>query len=401
MARTWLMGSGDSMDKNLGLRLGWDDLREEVLALRREIHRWPEPGHAEYATVAKLSDFLTRYSVKVKKVTNTGLLAFTDAGKKQTVALRVDLDALSVEEKTGVDFTSCNPGFMHACGHDAHACIGAAVAVMCQQMADRLPVNVKVIFQPAEEASPQGGAKAMIGEGVLKNPDVDAVLGFHSWPDYPVGEVGVRPGPMMAASDRIMVDLWGSGTHAAQPHRGVDSILMASTLIQAMYRDIPREIDPFAWYVLSIGRFEAGTRYNVICDHAFAEGTLRTFNKELRETLHKKLCELAEHIGSQYGGKAQMSIVRGYDAVNNDHGLTERFVTHARTVLGAAAVHTEGLPSLIAEDFSAYGQECPSIYFHLGCGGDNPLHSDRFLVAEEAIDVGVNLIQSFLLNYQQ
>lgn len=378
----------------------WETLSDEVLELRQEIHKWPELGHAEYATAAKLMDFLLRHSVPVSCVGKTGLSAFIDAGREHTIALRVDIDALPIEEKTGAAFASEHKGYMHACGHDAHASIGAAIAVIAQEMKKSLPVNLKVIFQPAEECSPEGGAQELIAEGVLDAPYVDEIIGFHVWPDYPLGEIGVRPGPIMAASDRIKLDLWGVGTHAAQPHKGIDAILMMTTLIQAIYRDLPRQVDPFAWYVMSFGKLEAGTRYNVICDHASAEGTLRTFDKTLREDLHNNLSQLAKSIAAQYGGKANVEIVRGYDSVHNDSGLTGKFIEHAQHFLGKEAVHTNDFPSLIGEDFSAYGRVRPSLYFHLGCGCKHSLHSDHFLVDERALAIAVELIMSFLLKYQ-
>ncbi|MHC1715573.1 MAG: M20 family metallopeptidase [Acidaminococcaceae bacterium] len=382
------------------IRNNWEALSAEVFELRQEIHKWPELGHAEYATAARLMDFLLRHAVPVTCVGKTGLSAFIDAGREHTIALRVDIDALPIAEKTGVAFASQHKGYMHACGHDAHASIGVAIAAMAQIMKKSLPVNLKVIFQPAEECSPEGGAKEMIAEGVLDTPHIDAIMGFHVWPDYPLGEIGVRSGPIMAASDRIKLDLWGVGTHAAQPHKGIDAILMITTLMQAIYRDLPRKVDPFAWYVMSFGKLEAGTRYNVICDHASAEGTLRTFDKTLREELHHSLSDLAKNVATQYGGKANVEITRGYDSVHNDSCLTAKFIEHAQRVLGKESVHTENFPSLIGEDFSAYGKERPSLYFHLGCGCTHSLHSDCFLVDEKALAIAVELIMSFLLQYK-
>lgn len=377
----------------------WNEIKDTAVNLRHELHAWPELGYQEIETTRRICQFLTGHGVAHRTFDNlTGLVAFIDAGKPVTVGLRVDIDALPLEENTGAPFSSKNKGVMHACGHDMHASTGAAMAVLLHRMRERLPVNVKVLFQPAEECNPHGGAKAMEELGVLRNPDVSFMLGFHVWPGYPLGEIGIRPGPMMASSNKFRITVNGVAAHAAQPHKGVDAILIASEILHAVYTVLPRTVDSFTSYVLSIGEILSRGRYNIISDHVEMVGTVRTLDGETRDYIRGWLAGTVERLPAVYGGKGSLVFDQGYDVVVNDAALTGLFTRHAEALLGEAAVHTLTPPSLVAEDFSVFSNAVPSIYFHLGCGCSHSLHSEQFLAKEETLNIGVELLSSFLLS---
>lgn len=377
----------------------WSAVKPAVHQLRWALHQWPELGNQEGRTTQAIQGFLVEHGVDCKLFQeSTGLVAFIDKKAEVTVGLRVDIDALPLQENTGHLHSSKIPGVMHACGHDMHASIGAGVAVLASRLRQYLPVNVKVIFQPAEECSPNGGARKMIALNVLEQPPVDYMLGLHVWPDYKVGEMGIRPGAIMAASDKFKIIVTGVSAHAAQPHKGIDSILIASEIVNSIYKGIPRRVDPFDSYVLTIGEISSRGRYNVICDHVEMSGTIRTFTGATRTGIHKWLKDMVSQVAALHQGKAEVILERGYDVVSNDVALTAHFTEHAQEVLGTAAVKTGNQPSLIAEDFSAYSQIVPSVYFHLGCDCQHPLHSDHFLAKEETLDVGVDLLMTFLLS---
>ena len=379
----------------------WGEEKQSVQELRWSLHQWPELGNQEFRTTQQLHAFLSERGIDCKTfLGKTGAIALIDNKRPFTVGLRVDLDALPIQENTGIDCPSQNPGVMHACGHDMHTSIGVGVALVASRLKDILPVNLKVIFQPAEECSPSGGSRSMIEGGVLKEPEVSMMLGLHVWPDYKVGEIGVRAGAIMAASDKFRIVVSGVRSHAAQPYKGVDSILIASEIVSAAYKKLPRQIDPFNPYVLTIGEILSRGRYNVICDHVEMVGTLRTFAPATREFIHNWLNETVSAIANMHGGKAELQLERGYDVVINNSELTEIFIQYAMEALGTSSVNTTNNPSFIAEDFSAFSATVPSVYFHLGCNSTYPLHSDKFLPQDETLDAGVILLSSFLLSPQ-
>lgn len=376
-----------------------DNLMPTVLNLRKQLHAYPELGYREYKTTDTLVDYLRQNHVPVMRFTDiTGAVALIDNGCGKTVAIRVDIDALPIAENTGVDYRSRNSGVMHACGHDVHASVGAGLAVILNRMKDRLPVNAKIIFQPAEECNPDGGAKGLIARRVLNNPDVSAILGFHVWPDYKVGQIGLRVGPVMASSDRFKIIIRGEKSHAAQPHRGVDAISIGVNAI-SLIQGLNKEIDPFESAVISIGQINSQGRYNIICDYIEIEGTIRTFNDAVREKIHRRMDEILKGVSIAQGGNYKLNIEQGYDAVVNDTGLTLAFAEHAATVLGSNSVNTDAKPSLIGEDFGAFGKLVPSLYFHLGCDSPYPLHHDQFLADERCMETAIKLLASFTLAY--
>ncbi len=371
----------------------------DVIEFRKDIHRHPELGYEEVETTKRIISFLKKNGVTAETFSDlTGAVVNIDNGCEKTIGLRVDIDALPITENTGLDFMSKNEGKMHACGHDVHTSIGAGMCIILNCLKEKLNVNVKVIFQPAEECNPQGGAKSLIEKGVLKNPDVSEIYGFHVWPDYKVGKIAVKDGPIMAASDKFKIIIKGKKTHAAQPHKGVDAISIGVDVINALEFKLKREMNPFEPAVISIGKFHSTGRYNIICDYVEIEGTLRTLCEETRNRIHKRIHQIADGIIKSYGGDSEIIICRGYDSVINDKELTQNFVRHAVNLLGEDNVMTNITASLIGEDFSSFCKYIPSLYFHLGCDSNYPLHSDKFYPKEETIKVALNLLGSFILN---
>lgn len=254
-----------------------------VLSFREKLHRHPELGYEEHKTTDLIVRRLGEIGIdKIEtKYPKTGVVGVIEADKAQrTIAIRADIDALPLKENSGAPFASENEGIMHACGHDVHTSIVIGVAELLQHFRDKLNVNVKLIFQPAEECSPEGGAKTLIANGVLDG--IDAIVGLHVWPSLPVGTVGVLKGSAMAASDKVKITVFGRGAHGAEPQNGIDAIMIAAQVVNAINSFRARNIDPFEPVVLSLGTINSRGRYNIICPQVDIEGTILTLNEDTR-----------------------------------------------------------------------------------------------------------------------
>lgn len=383
----------DNLDKEIS------NILKDVIVFRKDIHMYPELGYKEVETTKRIIKFLEKNGVKAETFFDlTGAVVNIDNGCKKTIGLRVDIDALPIREDTGLEFMSKNREVMHACGHDIHTSIGAGMSIILNRLKEKLNVNVRIIFQPAEECNPEGGAKSLIEKGILKNPNVSEIYGFHVWPDYEVGKIAVKEGSFMAASDKFKIIIKGKKTHAAQPHKGVDAISIAADVINALEFKLKREMSPFEPAVISIGKLNSTGRYNIICDYVEIEGTIRTLCEETRNRIHGRINEMVEGITKSYGGESEIIISRGYNAVINDKKLFQNFVKHAIQVLGESNIKTDTTASLIGEDFSFFCEHIPVLYFHLGCDCEYPLHSDKFYAKEETIELALNLLGKFILN---
>lgn len=371
-----------------------------VKALRKEIHANPEQGYEETGTTARIRDFLEAQGVPFCNFEHmTGGYVWINCKKERTAGFRGDIDALPIEEMNEVDFKSCRPGVMHACGHDMHASIAAGLAAVLWQFRDQLPVNMLIVFQPAEECSPTGGSRAVMEQGIFERCQVREFYGLHMWPELKVGQLAVKDGAMMASSDKLLIRVAGKKAHAAEPQKGVDAISIATEIISAVEHKLRREIGPFETVLISIGSVSTSGRYNIICDEVLIEGTIRSLNSDVRAFVHQRIRELSEHIAAAYRGTVQVTIEGGYTVLENDKVLTEKFVRAAGEILGKESVHTDIKPSLIGEDFSFYGQKAPSMYFFMGCECGCPLHHDRFLPREETIDAAIGLLARYFLEY--
>lgn len=369
---------------------------DEIVFLRRYFHKNPELSAQEINTSNFIFQKLQEFGMKnIKRYANNGISCVIDGFKKgKTIGIRAEMDALPIEEENKVSYCSANKGVMHACGHDAHIAIVLGVAKILNDMKSHIHGSVKLIFQPSEETLP-GGASAMIKEGVLKNPDVDIMLGLHVLPELDTGKIGMKAGQYMASSDEIFIKIKGSGGHAAMPHLTNDIVLCASqiivTLKQAVCENIPSNIPA----ILSFGKFIANGRTNVIPDKVEIEGTFRTFDEEIRKEAHKTITNVIKNIASTYSTNAEINIIHGYPVLINDNVLSNRVKRSLKQFWGNENIIELPL-RMTSDDFSYYSQNVPACFFRLGAGFKNKevrnLHTSTFDINEKSIEIGMNSI---------
>lgn len=371
-------------------------LEKLVTELRRDFHQHPELSGEEKRTSAVIADCLRQMGIAVETYeTHYGVGGIIAGGKPgPTIALRADMDALPIQEELDVPYKSLNPGIMHACGHDAHMAMLLGAAAMLVQNRENLAGTVKLVFQPAEEAAPVGGAQFILREGFLD--DVAAIFGLHVWPDFPTGHVGIKAGPLMAASDRFTVKILGKGAHAAQPHQGVDAITIGAAVINSFSHIISRQKNPVDTATLSIGSIHGGERYNVIAKELVMEGTIRTLDEATRREIPAQMKKMLSGIAQAYGANYEFDHQPGYPVLNNWREPTQTVIDAAHKVVGHEPVHTAMKPELGAEDFSTYLTRIPGAFFWLGCSkAGEPtaaLHNSSFFLDEAALTVGAKLL---------
>ena len=368
-----------------------------VIELRRAIHRHPELGFEEHETAALVERELTSLGIEHRRVAKTGIVGVVrGALPGRVVALRADMDALPITERTGLEFASEIPGKMHACGHDAHTAMLLGAAHVLQGMRETLHGSVVLLFQPAEEGP--GGAEPMIAEGALKNPDVEAVAMLHVDPRIAPGEISITPGPVNASADELYVTVLGKGGHGAYPHTSIDAIPAASAIVLALQNIAARETDPLKSVVVTIGTIAGGYRNNVIADRVEMSGTLRAHDPAIRDGLEARVRRVAENVAAAYGASADVRIVRGYPPVVNDATLAENF---ARYMASETDLRVERLaPTMGGEDFAYFAQAVPGVHARLGIRSESadsvyPGHSAEFRIDEAALPVGVRTLVAF------
>lgn len=306
------------MDKR-GIKKIINEVTPDIIAMRRHIHENPELSGEEVNTAAFMAEKLRSFGVEVEEhvAGTTAVLGYLKGGKPgPVIALRADMDALPMTEETGLPFASKSPGKMHACGHDGHMSILLGAAEVLSRIKDDLSGTVVFICQPSEEKSPVGGAKGLIASGALDG--IDAVYGLHVWPTLPSGAIGVLPGPMMAASDHIRIVMKGKTSHAAMPHKGVDTIVAAAQFLTAAQTIVSRRVNPLYPAVLTFGKITGGTRYNVVADTVEIEGTCRTYHEEAQDAVETYLQDTLKGMDAMYGtestlitnGAMQLSAIR-------------------------------------------------------------------------------------------
>jgi amidohydrolase len=389
----------------------------KVVAWRRDFHEHPELGNREVRTAKVVADALRALGIEVReKVATTGVVGVLKGGKPgPVVALRADMDALPVVEEVDLPFKSVaratfngqDVGVMHACGHDAHtAMLLGAAEVLAKQKAD-LPGTVVFIFQPAEENPPpgeKGGAPQMVVEGALANPKPEAIFGLHVWPDS-AGRITYRPRGAMSASDAIDIVVRGRQTHGAQPWRGVDPIVVSAQIIAALQTIPSRQTDVTVGpAVVTIGMVQGGIRRNIIPDSVIMQGTVRTFDKAMRDDVIARIKRTVEQIAAASGATAALSIPLSTDVVFNDPALTSRMApTLERVSVGKANPNGLWMPS---EDFPAFTKEIPGLYVFMGVNKVGvsvddaaPNHSPKFFVNEDALPTGVKTYVALAMDY--
>ncbi|HLW37803.1 MAG TPA: amidohydrolase [Candidatus Eremiobacteraceae bacterium] len=371
---------------------------ERVIGWRREIHRQPELGFNEQRTSELVESELEKAGIATQRVAGTGIIGLVQGALPgKTVALRADMDALPLQERSGEPFASLIPNVMHACGHDAHTAMLLGAATLVAQERASLRGAVKFLFQPAEEGP--GGAKPMIEAGALQNPDVAAAAMLHVTPLLPAGVVGVRSGPMNASADDFNVRVFGRGGHGAHPHIALDVIPVAAEIVSALQRIRSREIDPLESVVISIGVLQAGYRRNIIADRAELGGTIRCLNESVRESIPQRIERIVSGICAAHGVRCEVNVERGYPAVINDPALTAAVRTIARSTAAIPGVIELTVPSMGAEDFAYFAQAVPGCMARLGVGFADVsepamLHSPEFRLNENALISGVAFLRA-------
>jgi amidohydrolase len=372
------------------------DLNDELVRDRRHFHSHPELAFEEHETAAYVAERLRTLGIDVRtgvgKTGVVGVIWGSKAGK--TVLLRADMDALPILEQSSQPYASQNTGVMHACGHDGHTSILLAVARVLAGRKANLTGNVVLVFQPSEE-KPPGGALAMIADGAMDDPKVDASFGLHLSMD-PVGTVSVCSGPAMAAADMVTATILGSGGHASRPHTTIDPVLIAANVVTTLHTIVSREVDPLQPAVITIGAIQAGTVGNVIPDTAVMRGSIRTFDQALRERLAKRIEATIVGIARAMGGDADVQYEFGYPVLVNDEAMTDLVRKVGHEVVGPDKT-LEGQPILGSEDVGYFLERAAGCYFRLGIankerGLTHSNHTARYDIDEAALPIGVEML---------
>jgi amidohydrolase len=364
-------------------------LRADIVALRRAVHQEPELAWQETRTAARVAEFLDGHGLAVRTgVGGTGVLAEV-ARPGRGVLLRVDMDALPLGEETGAPYASRVPNAMHACGHDGHVAMGAGAARVLATRA--LPGLARVLFQPAEEG--EGGAQA-VADAALEG--IDTVFGVHLWNELPVGTLGVKAGPLMAAVDRLQVVVRGRGGHGGKPHRSADPVVAAAHVVTALQTVVSREVSPLQSAVVTIGSVHGGQAFNVIPDEVVLTGTIRTFDETLRRSMPERITRLARGVAEGLQCAATVEVRHGNPPVVNHAGATEVARRAAARVVGEAGVVAPE-PTMGGEDMAVYFERVPGCFVFVGSanaarGLDQPHHSPRFDFDEDALLIGTRFL---------
>jgi len=373
-------------------------LQPQLVEWRRRIHQKPELGFQETLTAEFISQQLTARGIDHQTgIAKTGIVAIIKGekpGEERVLAIRADIDALPVQELNQVPYCSQHPGIMHACGHDGHTAIALGTASYLQQHLGDFAGTVKIIFQPAEEGP--GGAKPMIAAGVLKNPDVNAIIGLHLWNNLPLGKIGVRAGALMAAVETFHCTVLGKGGHGALPQQTVDSVLIAAQIVNTLQTIVARNVNPLDSAVVTVGELHAGTALNVIADSARMSGTVRYFNPDFQGFFSRRIEQIIAGICQSHGANYELNYVSLYPPVINDATIAELVRAVAEEVIETPIGIVPECQTMGGEDMSFFLQEVPGCYFFLGSANpqqklDYPHHHPRFDFDETALMMGVEI----------
>ncbi len=375
------------------LQLPWE---EDVVALRRDFHAHPELGYQETRSAGIIAARLRALGYRVEEgVGVTGVVAVMEGAAPGVasgpcVLVRADMDALPITEETDWPWKSKSAGAMHACGHDCHMAIGLTVARLLAGKREQWSGTVKFMFQPAEEGL--GGAGKMIGAGVLSDPRPDFCLALHVWSEIEAGVIGLSPGPVMAAADEFRATIKGHGGHGAMPHQTIDALVVAAQVVGALQTVTSRNVKPLEAAVVTVGSLHSGSAFNVIPDEARMEGTLRSFDPAVRETLRDRCRSIIETLPTAFGAQGKWQFLPGYPATVNDPAVTARLRPVFEAIAGRENVRPFE-PTMGAEDMSLVLQQIPGCYFFVGGRSQNseavwPHHHPRFNIDESALHLG-------------
>lgn len=367
------------------------ELEPELIAIRRHLHRHPELSFQEYTTSAYIQSVLSQWGIKFSSGwVKTGIVGTIEGRNPNSrcIGLRADIDALPIQEENQVSYQSCNPGVMHACGHDVHTTCLLGALKLLHDTRDQWEGQIKFLFQPGEEKLP-GGASLMIAEGVLKNPAPQAIIGLHVLPQMECGFFGLKSGMFMASADEIYITVKGKGGHAALPQSLIDPILISAHLITALQQVVSRNASPIIPSVLSFGKIIGTGATNVIPDEVKLEGTFRTFNEDWRSQAHERIQSICHSICESFGGSCEVNILKGYPFLVNDHSISDQVQKCLSDLFGQDKI----LPletRMTAEDFAYYSQIVPACFFRMGTGNSakgisSGIHTSTFDVDEKCL----------------
>jgi amidohydrolase len=367
------------------------DLHAEITGWRREMHMHPELLYDVHQTAASVVEKLKAFGCDevIPGIGRTGVVGVIKGRKagNKVVGMRADMDALPLEEETGLPYKSTVPGKMHACGHDGHTAMLLGAAKYLAETRNFAGTAV-VIFQPAEEGG--AGGEAMVKDGLMTRFGIQEVYGMHNYPGLPLGQFATRPGAVMASADHITIELEGKGGHAARPHLAVDTILVGCQIINQLQSVVSRNVDPLESAVVSVCMFQAGHTDNVIPQHAILRGTARALKNDVRDLLRKRINEIVEGTARLYGAKAKLHYANGYPVVVNHERETEFAASVAREIVGKDKVDTNTPPRMAAEDFSFMLNERPGAFIFVGNGDSAGLHHPAYDFNDEVIPVGTS-----------
>ncbi|HIW38714.1 MAG TPA: amidohydrolase [Candidatus Jeotgalicoccus stercoravium] len=370
-----------------------EKLIQDAIDFRRVLHQYPELSAEEVETSKRIQEKLKEYGIPFQTgFADTGILGIIKGEQEgKVIGIRADIDALPMEEISGVDFSSKNDGVMHACGHDAHTSMLIHAGKILNDNKKDLKGTILLIFQPAEELSPTGGSQRMMDDGVFNEYEPEMLLAQHVWPDLEVGKFGVMAGPIMGNSDKFKIIIKGSGGHASMPHSTTDALITANQVVNVLQTLVSRNANPMEPAVLTVGRFEAGTKHNVIAETAELEGTIRTQSDETKAMMKKRFFEVVENVVHSMGAECEIIFDDGYPATVNDERWASALRQSLVKLYGESAVPSLQ-PSLAGEDFSRFLQKYPGVYYWLGTSvgeGQKPLHNPAFRLNEDAFKYGI------------
>ncbi len=389
---------------------------EETVAFRQHIHQYPELGNREFETARMVAEHLRAlgFDEVRTEIAHTGVVGVLRGGKPgPVVAVRADMDALPVTEDTDLPFASTvrttyngqDVGVMHACGHDVHTAVQYGVASVLASMRADIPGTILFLFQPAEEGPPpgeEGGAELMLREGAFADPEPQAIFGLHTLSGLPLGTIGFTSGPALAAVDHFKATITGIQTHGAQPQAGVDPVVMAAQAILSLQTIASRNVHPLEPVVVTVGMVHGGERFNIIPESVDIEGTVRTYNPEVRDMVEARMAEVLDGITGSGGGSYTLDYARGSPATINNPELTAESLPTVHAIVGAE--NTEELdPTMGGEDFSYFANEVPGFFYRLGIHREGtrtgPHHSPFFRADDASVAIGMRVMANLLVDY--
>lgn len=381
-------------------------LQSEIINIRRKIHMRPELGMEENETSSFIKAYLEEEGIKYEEYAKTGICGIIKgtgiSNENRVIALRADMDALPIMEKTNKEYSSVIEGKMHACGHDGHTAILLGAAKIINRYKNLFGGTVKLIFEPAEETV--GGARYMIEEGVLDNPKVDIICGLHLDENIECGKIKVKYGEVNASSDPFKITVIGSGGHGAYPANAVDPIVIASNIVNALQNIISREINPLNSSVITVGSIHGGTASNIIPEEVVMTGIIRTLNSDDRKYIRKRIAEISEGIGLTLRGKAKIEIEESYPILKNDKKIVDMLINSAVKIIGENNIVIQEKSKMGVESFAYFAEKVPSVFYFLGCRNEEkgiiyPAHSCLFDIDEESLAIGVAIQCQMVIDY--